>query len=161
MPRSKIIVGTLAFGLASGLVVYFCSLRDDGTVRYHVARFNQLLLESGRGASRNPSRFRDYLRLDTLRWFLRGKPTWASDWEHEQNALLELGYFERREIVLTNRQLGAAAWKNVAVSNAFFGTNKTWVAHMDGQRPAWIRVTGTNLDEFERIIRSWDAQEQR
>jgi hypothetical protein len=84
-----------------------------------------------------------------------------SDFEREENALVELGYFERREIVLTNRQLGAAAWKNAAVSNAFFSSNKTWVVHMDDERRAWVRVTGTNLDEFERIIRSWDVPEER
>ncbi len=160
MRRPRFIVGIL-IALSIGLVVYFRSTRNDGPVHYHVARFNQLLLESGRGVSRGPSRLRDYFRLDTLRWYLRGKPTWISDWEQEQNTLLELGYFGRREIVLTNRQLGAAAWKDAAVSNAFFGTNKSWVVHMDDQKPAWVRVTGTNLDEFERIIRSWDAQEGR
>jgi hypothetical protein len=161
MRRPWLIIGILTFTLAIGLVVYSCSKRDEGTVGYHVARFNELLLESGRRVSRHPSRFRDYFRLDTLRWYLRGKPHLISDFEREENALVELGYFERREIVLTNRQLGAAAWKNAAVSNAFFSSNKTWVVHMDDERRAWVRVTGTNLDEFERIIRSWDVPEER
>ena len=161
MRRPKFIGGILVLAVVVCLVVYFRSTHDDRTVGYHVARFNQLLLQSGQGVSREPSRFRDYFRLDTLRWYLRGKPTWISEWEQEQNALLALGYFERREIVLTNRQLGATAWKDTAVSNAFFGTNKSWVVHMDDQKPAWVRVTGTNLDEFERIIRSWDVQKGR
>jgi hypothetical protein len=159
MRCGRIIAGIVGLVLAIGLVVYVRSRRGERAV--HIDRFNELLLESGRGSSREPTRFREYFRLDTLRWYLRGKPTWISDWEQEQNALLKAGYFERREIVLTNRQLGATAWKDGAVSNAFFGTKKAWVIHMDDQRPEWVRVTGTNLDEFERIVRSWDKQPER
>ena len=84
----------------------------------------------------------------------------AADLEQEQEVLLKLGYFERREITLANRQLGTDAWRDTAISNADFA-RKSWVVHVDGQRPSWIRVTGTDLDAFEQTIRRWDSQQTR
>ena len=91
-------------------VVYLNSNRQFGTVPYHLARLKELKKEMGRvGKSRNPrnpSRFRDYFHLDTLLWHLRGKKSLVADWEQEQTALLELGYFERREITITKSVRG-------------------------------------------------------
>ena len=48
------------------------------------------------------------------------------------------------------------------VLKAFFsGLDSPWFVLMDGKRPYWIRVTGTNLDAFEGIVKRWDAQGTR
>jgi len=122
-------------------------------------------LDRGSGARREPLAIKDYIHFDTLRWRLRGKPSWADDWLKEQQALVSLGYFDQREMVLTNRWAPdnpGDTQLEPAVRKAFFGgLNSPWFVHMDANRPYWIRVTGTNLDAFEEIVKRWDAQGTR
>lgn len=143
-----------------GVISYFAINRPSGTVAYHLARYNELKKEF-RMAPRDPSRLGDYFRMRTLLWYLKGKPSLVADWEQEQKALLDLGYFERREVVITNRELGADAWRDRTLSNAFFGGSNSWTVHLDDQRRSWVRVTGTNLDAFEKIVRRWDSQQAK
>jgi hypothetical protein len=97
--------------------------------------------------------------------FARGKPSWSEDWVKEQQALVDLGYFERREVVLTNRDVPkdpSDAELEPEVRKAFWGgLNSPWFIYMDSNRPKWLRVSGTNLDEFERIVSRWDARVTR
>jgi hypothetical protein len=163
MRYRRLLIGVIAILLITGVYVYFTG--RSRSVAYHLARFTALKTEamkgnaSGRGS---PSALRGSLRFDTLRWYLKGRPSWTDEWLEEQQSLVNLGYFERRELVLTNRQAPmnpSDAALDPAVREAFFGgLNSSWFVHMDGKRPSWIRVTGTNLDVFEQIVRRWDAQ---
>jgi len=122
-------------------------------------------LEHDTGERRSPLAFRDYTHLYTIMWCLKGKHSWAEDWQKEQQALVELGYFQQRELTLSNRQVpfrGPNAQLDPAVQKAFFGgLDSPWFVAIDQQRPYWVRVTGTNLDAFEEIIKRWDAQGAR
>jgi hypothetical protein len=87
------------------------------------------------------------------------------EWLAEEQALVDLGYFQRRELTLTNRQAPlnpSTAQLDPEVRKAFFGgLNAPWSVYMDTRRPSWVRVTGTNLDAFEQIVRRWDSQGAR
>ena len=160
------LTGVVAILLVVGGYTYFTS--RSRRIAYHLARMNALKTENAkldRGTwRRNPSAIRDYIHFDTLLWCLRGKPSWADDWLKEQQALVNLGYFDQREMVLTNRQAPnpSDAQLDPQVLKAFFsGLDSPWFVLMDGKRPYWIRVTGTNLDAFEGIVKRWDAQGTR
>ena len=159
----SLLTGLVAILLVVGVWTY--STSRSRRIAYHLARMNALKTESAkldRGTwRRDPSAIRDYFHFDTLLWSLRGKPSWADDWLKEQQALVNLGYFDQREIVLTNRQAPKPSDSQLdpQVLKAFFGgLHSPWFVYMDQKRPYWIRVTGTNLDAFDEIVKRWDAQ---
>ena len=80
--------------------------------------------------------------------------------EEHQQALIRLGYFERREFVLHHRNLDAQFWAqfHFAVSNATL-TDWRWMLHLDDSRPNVLRVTACRADipTFERIVTQTDT----
>jgi hypothetical protein len=159
------LIACVTISLVAGISFYLSS--KPRLLAHHLARFNALKTEASKpdgGERRPPSRVLDYMRPSTVRWYLRRKPSWADDWLSEQQALVDLGYFQQRELILhrpaptnpNDPQL------DPAVRKAFFGgLSSPWFLHFDGQRPYWVRVTGTNLDAFEEIVKRWDSEETR
>lgn len=156
MRKTKLTLLTCAsVALVVGIAA-FVLLPRPGTIRYHLQRLGDL--RQGKFASR-PSDLRDYLRRDTWVWYLRGKPSIA-DMEQEQQALIQLGYFERRELRFIHRTLDAQLWSEfrMAVSNTPLAERR-YMLHLDGRQPSVIRVTTCKADipAFERIVRQLDA----
>jgi hypothetical protein len=158
------LIACVTISLVAGISLYLSS--RPRSLAYHLARFNALKTEASKpdaGERRPPSRVLDYMRPGTIRWYLRRKPSWADDWLSEQQALVDLGYFQQRELMLhrphpspNDPQL------DPAVRKAFFGgLSSPWFLSFDAQRPGWVRVTGTNLDAFEEILKRWNSQETR
>ena len=115
MRKPKLVLSCASVALAIGIAV-FVLLPRLGTVRYHLRRLGDLRQSKFLSS---PSALRDYLRTDTWWWYLRGKPSIA-DMEQEQQALIQLGYFERRELTFTRRTLDPQLWSEFrsAVSNS-------------------------------------------
>ncbi|MEW6304813.1 MAG: hypothetical protein AB1705_15165 [Verrucomicrobiota bacterium] len=90
--------------MAVSLALFLLVRGQPGTVSYHLANYKMLRRQLT--ISRNPSQLKDYLRGETMRWYLRGKPTVVEDAEalrEAKTALLQLGYFHQRDVYLTNR----------------------------------------------------------
>src|SRR2546427_7589964 len=99
MRKTKVILLVCAPVALTICIAAFVFLPRPGTVRYHLQRLGDL--RQSKFVSR-PSALRDYLRSETWLWYLRGKPSIA-DMEQEQQALIELGYFERHELTFRHR----------------------------------------------------------
>src|SRR6266536_1916019 len=120
MRNAKLIIVVPMIIIAAAVVVVVAISPPRGTVRYHLERLGSLRQQQPWSG---PSSFGDYFRPRTWAWYLRGRLS-VSDrvaaMEEHQNALIRLGYFERREFTLRHRRLGAEFWSEFrpAVSNA-------------------------------------------
>jgi hypothetical protein len=80
--------------------------------------------------------------------------------EEHQQALIRLGYFERRELTFAHRTLDASLWRafRSAVSNSPLAES-CYMLHVDESRPSVIRVTTYKADipVFERIVAQLDT----
>jgi hypothetical protein len=157
MRKTKPIVLISASVVLTIAIAAFVFLPRPGTVPYHLQRLGDL--RHSKFVSR-PSTLRDYLRSDTWLWYLRGKPS-LPDMEQEQQALIQLGYFERRELTFRHRSLDAQLWSEFrsAVSNSPLAECR-YMLHLDDSRPSVIRVTTykTDIPVFERIVSELDAK---
>src|SRR5262245_46326777 len=73
-------------------------------------QYHRNFVAASRNPLERPVRFRDYVSQSGLRWFLTGMPTsWqnlqVSGREHE-DALIRMGYFDRRFYSFTNTSVG-------------------------------------------------------
>lgn len=145
----------------------------SGSVRYHLQKLGQLNASqawkwgpserrpdsAGRPVPANTS---SYANPKTWIWYLKGRPTITShveEQEKHQEALIRLGYFERRELTFSHRRLDAQLWSDfrTAVSNAPL-TEPHYMLQLDESRPTVIRVTTSklNIPVFERITAQID-----
>src|SRR6266487_2076856 len=133
-----------------------------GTVRYHRQRLDALRRDL---SETYPSGFSDYFRARTWFWYLNGKPSTrarATALEREQQALIDLGYFERREFVLQDRKLDLQFQHQfyAAVSNSTLA-DPGWLLVLPNSPPTMLRITACRKDmpAFERIIAELDTAE--
>jgi len=156
MRKTVLIVSGCVFVAVTIGIFAFTLLPRPGSVRYHLERLGDL--RQSKFISR-PSSLRDYCRRDTWLWYLHGKPS-IDDMEHEQQALIQLGYFERRELTFSHRALDAQLWSQFrsAVSNSPLAEWR-YMLHLDDSRPSVIRVTTCKADipVFERIVTQIDT----
>ncbi len=156
MRNTKVLIFSCAFVAVIVGVVAFALLPRPGSVRYHLERLGHF--RQSKHIS-TPSSIRDFLRPDTWQWYLNGKPS-IDAMEQEQQALIRLGYFERRELILNHRPLDAQLWGEFrsAVSNSSL-TEWRYMLHLDDHRPAVIEVTTCKADipVFERVVRQIDT----
>src|SRR5262249_7044627 len=100
--------------LVTALLGWWCIPKNDDPVRYHLGQ-----MHSARNSMGFPPRnWKDYFRPRTWRWFLHGKPSFEQSqkrYEAHRDALIQLGYFEKREFVLTRRRLDAATSKELQI----------------------------------------------
>lgn len=160
MRKVKLIIVVVMVAIAVTLIAFVASSPSRGSVRYHIERLGSLQQQ---GPLIGPSSFADYFRLRTWSWYLRGKPS-ISDGvaalEEEQQALIRLGHFERRELTFSHRTLDTQLWSEFrsAVSNSSLA-GSCYMLHLDESRPSVIRVTTckTDISVFERIVTQLDT----
>ena len=155
MRKTEVVIVSFAFVALIVGIVAFALLPRPGSVRYHLERLDHL--RQSKQIS-TPSSIRDFFRMDTWQWYLNGKPS-IDAMEQEQQALIRLGYFERRELTLNHRTLDAQLWGEFrsAVSNSSLAEWR-YMLHLDDHRPSVIRVTTCKADMpvFERVVRQID-----
>jgi len=156
MRKPKLVLSCASVALALGIAA-FVLLPRPGTLRYHLQRLGDLRQSKFLSS---PSTRGDYLRSDLWLWYLHGRPSIA-DMEREQQALIQLGYFERRELTFSHRGLDPRLWSEFrsAVSNSPL-TEWRYMVHLDDSRPSVIRVTTckTDIPVFERIVAQLDTK---
>ena len=164
---------TIAAALIAVIIlsVALISPRRD-SVEYHEARLRYLNRPLATALYRDapfeldakgcPVHLADYFCYRTLRWYWRGAYTITSlieENEKHQQALLQLGDYERREFTLTNRtidmQLFAAITNSMPMQSTFM--------HLDGSKDKWFRVTARKVDMpiMERLVAAFDTSEKR
>lgn len=176
MRKSKLLLLVFAFCLigAWALVYYFAS-PAPGTVAYHLQKLGRVrtskswkwgpkfhyLDSAGRPV---PGNALAYANPKTWIWYLNGRPTITStieEQEKQQQALIRLGYFERRELTFSHRTLDAELWSQfrTAVSNAPL-SEPCYMLHIDDSRRTMIGVTTSKADlpVFERIVTQLDKR---
>ena len=141
----------LAIVLIVTMVVTYASFSPrPGSVRYHVDRLSYLRQPLHRDAPALdnkglPIHRADYFRFRTWRWYWRGGLSFAKlieEREKHQQALIQLGYYERREFTLTNRIHGAQLFP--MITNAVHG-EQVWLLG-DSSKDRWLRVTARKAD---------------
>ena len=157
MRKTKLFIcGSGLVAVALGIAA-FVLLPRPGSVRYHLQRLGDL--RQTKFISR-PSTLRDYFRRDTWLWYFHGRPS-IGDMEQEQQALIQIGYFERRELTFSHRALDERFWSEFrsAVSNSPLAEWR-YMLHLDDRRPSVIRLTTCKADipVFERIAAQLDTK---
>jgi|SRR5690242_8711176 len=142
--------------IAAFLLLIKISYPDRNTVQYHLS----CLASLNRGPFVRPKSLSGWLRPDTLRWYLSGRPTvqeWGDELEGHQQALIALGYYKRRWLPW---RPGDRAWE-LAFTNA-----RVWKApyamHFDFRKPSEIQITArpADLAEFELLVRLQQSKVQ-
>jgi hypothetical protein len=135
--------------VALGVVVLFAKMMtpSQDALSQHVQRLALLR----QGPLRPPQRASDLFR--TVPWLLSGRPTfqeWGDRLEAEQQALISLGYYERRWVPWRDAN---PQWES-AFTNAVVWRTR-YCLHGDSKRLGEIRVTARPDDvlEFENIVR--------
>lgn len=92
--------------------------------------------------------------METVRWLLQGRPTfdeWQDAVEREQQALIAVGYYERRWVAIpTNTWVKFSSLTNTVVANTPF------TFHGVSSRPWEVRLTArpSEITEFEQALRA-------
>jgi len=150
MRGKRLIIFAAALIVAIVFTVASIAPRRD-SVRYHVDRLHYLRqplykdAPSALDAKGRPVDFADYFRFRTWRWYWRGGfniTKLIEEEEKHQQALIQLGYYERREFALTNRTIDAQFF--AMVTNGVDG-DSLWL-HMDERKEKWFRVTARKVD---------------
>src|SRR6266487_3435308 len=132
---------------ATLLITLHRNTARPGTVRYHRQRLDALRRDL---SETYPSGFSDYFRAQTWVWYWSGKPSLrarATALEREQQVLIDLGYFERREFVLKDRKfdLQFQHLLNAAVSNSTLA-DPEWLLVLLNSPPTMLRITASRKD---------------
>ena len=158
------LVAVLAVGIVT--LSYLVSPRK-GSIRYHVEKLEQIALPSSRSLCRDapstldnrgrPVRWMDYLRFRTWRWYWNGSYTptkLVKTIEEHQQALIQLGYLERREFTFTNRSLSVQFF--TMITNGV-PANSVGL-HLDETKDRWVRITARKVDMpiVERTVVAFD-----
>ena len=141
-------------------IAVFALLPRPGNIRYHLQRLGALRQTT----FTRPSTIQDYFRKDTWSWYLHGRPSienMIEEMEHEQQALIRLGYFQRRELTFSHRTLDAQFWSQFhsAISNSSLAEWR-YMLHLDTSRTSVIRLTTckTDIPVFEAIVAQLDTK---
>jgi hypothetical protein len=164
MRKAKLIVFVLTALVVASIAVLVTSSPRPGSIPYHLQRLGALRQEQ---PFIGPSSFRDYFRSRTWLWYLQGRPSISdsiAEMEEHQQALIHLGYFERRKLTFSHRTLDAHVWSEFrsAISNSALADWR-YMLHLDDSRPSVIRVTACKSDVpvFERIVSQIDTNATR
>jgi hypothetical protein len=169
MRRKKLIIIAGALIIAIAVTVATIAPRRE-SVRYHVNRLHYLRQPLYKDA---PSELdgngrlvhlADYLHFRTWRWYWRGGLNIArliEEQEKHQQALIRLGYYDRREFVLTNRTIDAQLFAMAMVTNGVDGES-VWL-QMDDSKEKWFRVTARKVDMslVERSVIDFDTSKEQ
>ena len=176
MRKSKLLSLLLALSLlAIFALIHHLAGPASGTIAYHLQKLGQLRArEAWRWGPTEqltdsegqpvPANEWAYVNPRTWIWYLKGRPTITSQVEEQekhQQALIRLGYFERREFTFNNRTLNGQLWNEfrTAVSNASLAEPR-YMLHLDDTRPTAIRITTCKADVsvFDRIVTQLDTE---
>ena len=167
MRRNKLII--IAGALIIAIAVTVATLTPPReSVRYHVDRLHYLRqplygdAPSELDTKGRPVHFADYLSFRTWRWYWRGGfsiTKLIEEQEKHQQALIQLGYYDRREFALTNRTIDAQLL--AMVTNGVDGES-VWL-HMDENKEKWFRVTARKVDMplVERSVIDFDTSKEQ
>lgn len=168
--RFILLTATLTVAIVFTLIV---SSSSRGSVRYHVDRLAYLRhldylpqprdkdAPSELDSKGRPVHLADYLRFRTWRWYWRGGldiTKFIQEQKKHQQALIQLGYYERREFTLTNRAIDPQLL--TMITNGVL-TESVWM-HMDDSKPKWLRVTARKVDmpTVERSVATFDTSKK-
>lgn len=138
MRKTTVIV--MVGGLVALAVTLGVLTGEPDTVPYHLARLSRSMRPT---TKMPPADLKGYFRLETLSWYLKGRQSGQAQREKAVQALIRLGYFERREFPLQYRLLDLQfidELHSTCSSNLCLRTNKYWA--MDYNRTtSVVRVT--------------------
>src|SRR5262249_51722917 len=98
------VIALTAFVIA--LVGWWCIPKHEDPVRYHLGQMHSAQKSIGFPAQN----WKDYFRPRIWRWYLHGRPSFDQTrkrYQAHQDALIQMGYFERRKFVLKRRHMDA------------------------------------------------------
>jgi hypothetical protein len=167
MRRKRLIIIAVAMIVAIVFTVATIAPRRE-SIRYHVDRLHYLRQPLYRDAPSEldgkgrPVHLADYLRFRTWRWYWRGGLSTTKlieEQEKHQQALIRLGYYDRREFALTNRTIDAQLF--AMVTNGVDGES-VWLL-MDDSKEKWFRVTARKVDMplVERSVIDFDTSKEQ
>jgi len=147
-PKSLSVYGACAAAIAL-LLFAVVATPNRNTISYHL----QYLTVLKQGPFVPPHRVRDVFSRRTLQWLRLGRPTfqeWGDRLEEEQQALINLGYYERKWVPWKN---GEQEWESAFTNTAIW--RERFCIHGDFRRPTEIRLTARPAEilEFEAIVR--------
>ena len=167
MRRKRVIIIAATLTITTILSLVIISPRR-GSVRYHEERLNYLRRPISMALYRDapseldskgrPVHLVDFLRFRTWRWYWQGAftiTTLIEEQEKHQQALIQLGYYERREFVLTNRTIDAQLF--AMITNGVHGES-LWL-QLNDSKDRWLRVTARKEDMplVERTVVMFDT----
>lgn len=133
------------------LAIFWSVPPRRSSVAHHLNRLESLR----HGPFLAPRTLRDWFRWDTIQWLWQGQPTynnWMDALESEQQALIKLGYYERRWIWVPTRwnDLQHPTLKGTTVGKTRFAICG------DRARPDEVRVTARprDIDEYAQRLRT-------
>ena len=136
-------MGVLAFGLA--VAIYFASQPKEGSVEWHKREYENHMhrlddkrtlldqIRSAFGLARRPDRHMEHRR-----------------------ALIDLGYLEEREIVLTNNPEGFSQALVQWATNEF-PQNRLWAFGVRSNNVMFLRAERHNMKKWEEAVRRIDV----
>ena len=117
------------------------------------------------GTWSGPPSLRFYLYPRVWSWYLRGRPSLEqslSQKDEHRQALVKLGYFEKRDFTLARRTLDPSgkAEFNSLLTNAPFSDKHHWVWAVADDRPSVVTVTALRADMpvWSNIVSRFDSR---
>jgi hypothetical protein len=162
MRRGPIITVIAVTALVIALVGSWCIPKKDDPVRYHLGQ-----MHSARNSMGFPARnWKDYFRLRIWRWYLHGKPSFAQSqkrYEEHRDALIQIGYFEKRAFVLKRRHLDTATIKELQtiLAKSPFACHDFEYSYASDY-PAdrlWVITTTADMKIWSNVITRFEAQD--
>jgi hypothetical protein len=161
MRRGLVITVIALITLLVGLAGWWSIPKNDNPVRYHLGQMRSLRDSMGFA----PRTWKDYFRPVTWRWYLHGKKPidrTIKEVEEHRDALIQLGYFQRREFVLKRRHLDSAAGKELQtmLGKAPFAC-RDWEYSTTGRDPVnalTVTTTPADMKIWSNVIANFDAK---
>jgi hypothetical protein len=161
MRRGQIIGIVALIILLAALTGWWGIPTNNNPVQYHLGKMHSLRDSIGFA----PRTWKDYFRPVTWRWYFHGKKPidrTLKELEEHRDALIQLGYFERREFVLKRRRLDSAAGKELhaMLSKASLAC-RDWVYSTTGVAPVdalTVTTTPADLKIWSNVIANFDAK---
>jgi hypothetical protein len=158
--RRAIIILLLFITLVLALLLIF-SLKPKGTVNDHLSRLDHLQNFPTQPNALSPA-LADYLHWETWRWYLRGKPRTSTFLQRaidrERQALVKLGYFEKRPITLKHSpNLLVGKFGHVYSMNSSMQDHHWTIGWDAGQSQPYIIACPHDIPILETAIKEIDA----
>jgi len=156
MIKRKLLISICAFIVICAGIMRFVLSPKRETVAYHVERLGQLRVTAAwKSEPDRTGTANDFMRPQVWFWYLRGAPSLSKimqEREEHQQALIQLGYFERREFTFTTRTQWYADFRGMMSNTVFADTN--WWFHLDTSKPQSVLITASKKDipKFEQIV---------